>query len=331
MVFWSGSQAVVEGALKKGARFFAGYPITPATPIMEKWAQKAAGDQRLKFLQAEDEIAALHLVTGAAVAGLPSFTATSGPGFSLMVEGLSLGFVWEAPVVLIQVQRSGPSTGLPTRAAQGEILQTRFGPHGDVLFPVFYPTSVEEIYFYTQVCFHLAWRFKTPTILLLDAYLSLMKETFEPSRFKFGGKIKVNNKTLIKKTGLINRVEVGRKIEKIKKGMEEFAAKTNPWHLWGDPKTSVLLVATGFLARALCCFANEWSVFVPLQIWPPLEKEIKKVAKTKEKILVVEANEGQLGLVIASILGPQRVEVVSWREEVVDLEKLKSLIVKRLK
>ena len=149
-VFWQGNEAIVEGALAAGCRFYAGYPITPATEIMELMAQKMPALDG-SFIQMEDEIASLGSVIGASLAGVKAMTATSGPGFSLMQENLGFACVAEVPCVIVNVMRGGPSTGLPTSPAQGDVLQARWGTHGDHPIIVLCPST-------TLDCFKVTFR-----------------------------------------------------------------------------------------------------------------------------------------------------------------------------
>ncbi len=172
-----GNEAIAEGALAAGARFFAGYPITPSTEIAEILAEKlpALGG---KFIQMEDEIASMAAVIGASLAGLKSITATSGPGFSLKQENLGFAAITEVPCVVVNVQRYGPSTGIPTASAQGDIMQARWGTHGDHPVIALSPASVQESFSLTIQAFNLAERFRTPVILLADEVIGHMRERF---------------------------------------------------------------------------------------------------------------------------------------------------------
>jgi len=171
----SGNEACVEGALAAGANFFAGYPITPATEIAEYMARRlpAVGG---KFIQMEDEIASMAAVIGASIGGAKAMTATSGPGFSLMQENLGFAIMAEIPAVIVQVQRGGPSTGLPTHPSQGDVMQTRWGTHGDHSIIVLYPNSIPETYRLTITAFNMSERYRTPVILLMDEVLAHMRE-----------------------------------------------------------------------------------------------------------------------------------------------------------
>ncbi len=171
-----GNEAVARGALAAGLGFFAGYPITPASEIMELMSRELPA-RGLAFIQMEDEIASLGACLGASLAGKKAMTATSGPGFSLMQENLGYGVITETPVVLVNVMRAGPSTGLPTSVAQGDVQQARWGTHGDHPALVLCPSSVAECFDLTVRAFNLAERFRTPVILLADELVAHLRET----------------------------------------------------------------------------------------------------------------------------------------------------------
>ncbi len=170
-----GNEAIAEGALAAGARFFAGYPITPSTEIAEILAKKlpVLGG---KFIQMEDEISSMAAVIGASLAGLKSLTATSGPGFSLKQENLGFAIMTEIPCVVVNVQRCGPSTGIPTATAQGDVMQARWGTHGDHPVIALTPASVQESYTLTVQAFNLSERFRTPVILLSEEVIGHCRE-----------------------------------------------------------------------------------------------------------------------------------------------------------
>jgi 2-oxoglutarate ferredoxin oxidoreductase subunit alpha len=175
-VLWQGNEAIVEGALAAGCRFYAGYPITPATEIMEIMSQRmpALGGS---FIQMEDEIASLGAVIGASLAGVKAMTATSGPGFSLMQENLGFACVAEVPCVIVNVMRGGPSTGLPTSPSQGDVLQARWGTHGDHPIIVLAASTVRDCFQATVQAFNLSEKYRTPVILLSDEVVSHTRET----------------------------------------------------------------------------------------------------------------------------------------------------------
>ncbi len=171
----SGSEAVAYGALAAGVRFFAGYPITPSSEIAEILSELLPG-MGGKFIQMEDELASMGAIVGASLAGLNSMTATSGPGFSLMQENLGFAFMAEVPCVVVNVQRAGPSTGLPTKPSQGDVMQTRWGTHGGCSSIVLCPWSVRETFDLTIDCVNLANRYRLPVVLLLDEVIAHMRE-----------------------------------------------------------------------------------------------------------------------------------------------------------
>ena len=179
VVFWQGNQAIVEGALAAGCRFYAGYPITPATEIMELMAHRMPALDGV-FIQMEDEIASLGAVIGASLTGTKAMTATSGPGFSLMQENLGFACVAEVPCVIVNVMRGGPSTGLPTSPAQGDVLQARWGTHGDHPIIVLSVSSTRDCFRVTVQAFNLAEKYRTPVIILSDEVVSHTRETIIP-------------------------------------------------------------------------------------------------------------------------------------------------------
>lgn len=177
-VLMQGNEACALGAIRAGCRFYAGYPITPSSEIAEVMARelpKVGG----VFIQMEDEIASAAAIIGASLAGVKSMTATSGPGFSLMQESIGYAIMTETPCVFVNVMRGGPSTGLPTQPAQGDIMQARWGTHGDHEIIALYPWSVGETYRLIITAFNYAEKYRTPVIFLMDEVLGHMRETFE--------------------------------------------------------------------------------------------------------------------------------------------------------
>ncbi len=170
-----GNEAIAEGALRAGCRFFGGYPITPATEIAEAMSVKLP-QLGGTYIQMEDEIASLGAVIGASLAGVKSMTATSGPGFSLMQENLGYAVMAEVPAVVVNVMRGGPSTGLPTCPAQGDVMQARWGTHGDHPVIVLSASTVRECYDVTIKAFNYSERFRIPVILLIDEVVGHMRE-----------------------------------------------------------------------------------------------------------------------------------------------------------
>lgn len=173
-----GNEACALGAMDAGCRFYAGYPITPASEIMEWMARKLPALDGT-FVQMEDEIASLAAVIGASWAGKKAMTATSGPGFSLMQEHVGYAAMTETPCVIVDSQRGGPSTGLPTLPSQGDVMQARWGTHGDHPVIVLTASSVRGTYTMTVQAFNLSETYRVPVILLLDATISHMRENVE--------------------------------------------------------------------------------------------------------------------------------------------------------
>jgi 2-oxoglutarate ferredoxin oxidoreductase subunit alpha len=170
-----GNLACVHGAIYAGMRFYAGYPITPSTEVAEGCARelpKIGG----KFIQMEDEIGSIAAVIGASAAGLKAMTATSGPGYSLMVENIGYAYMAEMPCVIVNVQRGGPSTGLPTKVSQSDTMQARWGPHGDFTAIALAPSTVADTLTETIRAFNLAERFRTPVTILLDEAIGHMRQ-----------------------------------------------------------------------------------------------------------------------------------------------------------
>lgn len=173
-----GNQACAEGAIAAGCRFFAGYPITPSSEIAE-WMARRLPPLDGVFIQMEDEIASLAAVIGASVGGMKAMTATSGPGFSLMQENLGYAIMAEIPCVIVNVQRLGPSTGQPTSPSQGDVMQARWGTHGDHPIIVLTPSSVLDCFHLTVKAFNFSERYRTPVILLADEVVGHMREPVE--------------------------------------------------------------------------------------------------------------------------------------------------------
>ncbi len=170
-----GNEAVVEAALVAGCRFFAGYPITPSTEIAELLATRLP-QVGGRFIQMEDEIASMGAAIGASLTGTKSMTATSGPGFSLKQENLGFASLTEVPVVIVDVQRMGPSTGMPTAPSQGDVMQARWGTHGDHPIVAMAPASVGETYEATVRAFNISETLRVPVVLLLDEVIGHMRE-----------------------------------------------------------------------------------------------------------------------------------------------------------
>ena len=173
--FIVGDEACAEGALAAGCKFFAGYPITPATEISEVMARKLPRAGGF-YIQMEDELASMAAVLGASWGGLKSMTATSGPGFSLMMENIGLGIAMETPCVVVNVQRAGPSTGLPTLCGQGDIMQARWGSHGHYEIIALSASSPQELFDVTIRAFNLSEKYRLPVLIMSDEVVGHMSE-----------------------------------------------------------------------------------------------------------------------------------------------------------
>ncbi len=187
-----GNGACVEGAIYAGLRFYAGYPITPSTEIAEACARQLP---RIggRFIQMEDEIASVAAIVGASVSGLKSMTATSGPGYSLMLENIGYAYMTETPCVIVNVQRGGPSTGLPTKVSQSDTMQARWGTHGDFTCIAVAPSTVSDTITETIRAFNLAERFRTPVTILLDEVIGHSREIVtipEPGQYEIVDRVK---------------------------------------------------------------------------------------------------------------------------------------------
>ncbi|MGC9517240.1 MAG: 2-oxoacid:acceptor oxidoreductase subunit alpha [Methanomicrobiales archaeon] len=193
-MFIQGNEACARGALKAGCRFFGGYPITPSTEIAEDMAillPKEGG----AFIQMEDEISALGSVIGASWSGVKSMTATSGPGFSLMQEHVGFAAMTETPLVIIDMQRGSPSTGQPTMASQSDMMQSRWGSHGDYEIIALSPSSVQECFDFTIEAFNLAEQYRVPVMVMSDEIVGHMRE-----KITIPGKVKINKRKMPEET-----------------------------------------------------------------------------------------------------------------------------------
>jgi len=173
--FMSGDEACAEGAISAGCKFFAGYPITPATEIAERMSERLP-EVGGTYIQMEDELASMAAILGASWGGARAMTATSGPGFSLMMENIGLGVMLETPCVVVNIQRAGPSTGLPTLTAQGDMMQARWGSHGHYSIITLCPDSPQEIFDLTIEAFNLSERYRVPVLVMSEAAVGHMYE-----------------------------------------------------------------------------------------------------------------------------------------------------------
>jgi len=191
--YFSGNEAVAEGAIAAGCRYYAGYPITPSSEIMERISLRFK-DVDSVFMQMEDEIASICSVIGAVWAGAKAMTATSGPGFSLMQEGIGYAAFTETPLVIVSIQRAGPGTGQATRVGSGDLMQAKWGSHGDYQIIALSPWSVQEMYDQTIEAFNLAEQYRVPVFLMAEEAVGHLRE-----RVDVGARVEVFNR--IKKPG----------------------------------------------------------------------------------------------------------------------------------
>jgi 2-oxoglutarate ferredoxin oxidoreductase subunit alpha len=330
--FWQGNEACAEAAILAGCRFFAGYPITPATEIAEHMARRLPQVGGVA-LQMEDELASIGAVIGASWAGAKAMTATSGPGFSLMQESIGYAFMTETPCVIVDVQRAGPSTGQATKCGQGDVMQSRWGTHGDYSAIVLSPNSVQEMFTLTIRAFNLAEKYRTPVILLSDEVVAHMREKVvvppleeleiinrrkpkpgDKAFFGFeevppmpsvgdGFNVAVTGSTHdehgIRFTAdpLVHRRLVERLNGKIQNHVDEIADMES----YSVEDCDVGLVAYGCTSRALYDVVGGAKAkgvtvgYVRLRtLWPFPEKAIKKLAEATDKILVPEMNLRQI-------------------------------------
>jgi len=333
-VLMQGNEAVVEGAIRAGMRFYAGYPITPSTEIAELCAEKLpfVGG---KFIQMEDEIASMAAIIGASLAGLKAMTATSGPGFSLMQENIGFAAMAEVPCVVVDVQRMGPSTGMPTSPAQGDVMQSRWGTHGDHSIIVLSPSSVKEAYYVTIQAFNLSEKYRTPVVILMDEVIGHLRETVNLDEY---GDIEIIERKIPEDienylpykdiengvaplipfgkgvryhvTGLVHNEKglptndtkiaerlIKRLVDKIEKNKEDIVMYEEK----GEKEGDILFISFGSTARAVEAAAEELKkegfkvgIFRPITIWPFPDTRLKKTYSGFKKIFVVEMNRGQL-------------------------------------
>jgi 2-oxoglutarate ferredoxin oxidoreductase subunit alpha len=329
--FMMGDEACAEGAIAAGCRFFAGYPITPASEVMVHIVERFPAVCG-KFIQMEDEIGSISAMVGASWAGGKAMTATSGPGLSLMMETVGFAVITETPIVIVDIQRAGPSTGQATRPGSGDILQVKFGSHGDYEIIALSPWSVQEIYDLTIMAFNLAEAYRVPVFILSDEGIGHLSENFTvkseveiwhrpkspgvppfhttdedcvPPMPAFGDGEKLlitsstHNEWGYRKTqdSAIHKRLVERIVWKIRRN----APKIHRWEAHYLDDIEYLIVAYGFSARAALQAVMELradgykiGLWRPITIWPFPETALKEAAKKVKAVMVPEMNHGQL-------------------------------------
>lgn len=328
--FWLGDEACAEGAIAAGCNFYAGYPITPSSETMEHIARRFSEIGRV-FTQMEDELASIGACIGASWAGAKAMTATSGPGLSLMLENIGYAIITETPLVIVDVQRAGPSTGQATRPAQGDVMQARWGAHGDYEIIALSPWSVAEMYTETIRAFNLAERFRLPVIILADEVVGHLREAvviekevqvYERKKgkgvapflgegvppmpaFGEGEKLLVTGSTH-DQWGFRRTVspEVQRKlVEHLARKIADHKGEITEgveYHCQ-DEELDLLLVAYGFTARSTLAAveeAREKGVKAGLlrlkTIWPFPQEELQRVGQKAKRVIIPEMNLGQI-------------------------------------
>jgi len=336
----TGNEAVVEAALRAECSFFAGYPISPSTEIAEKFAEVMPSLSRI-FIQMEDEIASISAVIGASLTGAKAMTATSGPGFSLMQENIGFAYMAEVPCVIVNVQRGGPSTGLPTKPAQGDVMQAKWGTHGDHPAVVFCPSTVEEVYYETIRAFNWSEKLRIPVILLLDEVVAHTREDIEiPEEIELWEREKPERKKgkyeaysasgddipkipnfgegyRFHVTGLFHDSWgfptqdpeiVARNIERMMRKVRRFEEQLEKMELYEMDDAETVVISFGSTARsALRAIKMARKLGIKagliklLTLWPSPEKKLRETIG-KRKTLVVEMNMGQYFFEVQRIL-----------------------------
>ncbi len=316
---YSGNHAILVGALQAGLNFYSGYPITPSSEIMEKASELAIEKKDFNFIQFEDEIASINGLIGASLGGAIGMTATSGPGFSLMTEGLGLAYMTRTPLVLVNVQRVGPSTGMPTLPAQGDILQAYHGCHGDYQSIVFYPSSVTECFQYIQQAIYFSLEARQPVIFLSDAYLGHLRETVDLNIKVKKRKVQIKEPWGSKQrhvSGLLNRN--GKPMTKdtayyrkyLQQRKEELAGivKNYQFYKHQEKEGETLVISFGITSQLVKKVYPTVSILTPILLFPIINK-MKQICKKYKKIIVVEANDGQYAQILESHLNRKIVKV----------------------
>ncbi len=311
-----GNEAVFRGAIAAGADYYAGYPISPSTEILNIASGWAAEHPEFRFLQAEDEIASANAVIGASLAGAKAFTATSGPGFSLMQEAIGYAQKVGVPSVFVDVQRVGPATGMPTMPGQGDIMQVRYGSTGDYTPIAFYPNGVEEAFRVTVQAFNAAEESQSPVVILSDTFVAHLNEVVDLD--ELAGSLPVVDRTIPP----LGRHELGnprffagvlmyehgpnagepatadadeylRQYYEAKHRHTEVASRYPLYEHGWNVDAKVLVICYGIVSRVAAPLAPDYALFRPIRIHPILADELAAIADRYEAIVCLEANDGQ--------------------------------------
>jgi 2-oxoglutarate/2-oxoacid ferredoxin oxidoreductase subunit alpha len=310
-----GNEAIFRGALAAGASYYAGYPISPSTEILNVASGWAAEHPEFRFLQAEDEIASANAVIGASLAGAKAFTATSGPGFSLMQEAIGYAQKVGVPSVFVNVMRVGPATGMPTMPGQGDIMQVKWGSTGDYTPLAFYPNGVEEAFRVTVEAFNAAEESRSPVVVLSDTFVAHLNEVVdldeiaastnvversipplgdftETPRF-FAGVLMYEHGPNAGEPATADADEYLRQFYEAKHRHLEVAARHARFEHGWNVDAEVLIVCYGIVSRVAAPMRDEFALFRPIRIHPVLGDELRSIADRYREIVVVEANDGQ--------------------------------------
>lgn len=340
-VLMQGSEAIVEASIAAGCTFFVGYPITPINEILELAAEKSS-TRDLVFFQAEDEIAVINVAIGASWAGRKVLVATSGPGFSLMQEGIGYAVMTETPIVIVDAMRTGPATGQATKTSQGDLLQAIWGRHGDQAVIVLTPNSISSLYEATIKAFNYSEKYRVPVIIAVEEAIIHLRESIDLSNIKlevlnreksktlkeppFGGKLvppmpEVGEGFNILVTGSthdeygvrhtsdpqVHRRLVERLLQKIYMNKKEIV----DYEVYSEQSPEYLIVSIGVVSRASLAAAKvlraegvKVGVFIPKTIWPFPCTELREVVEREDvkKILVPEMNLKQLYYIVKACL-----------------------------
>ena len=310
-----GNEAVFRGALAAGASYYAGYPISPSTEILNVASGWAAEHPEFRFLQAEDEIASANAIIGASLAGAKAFTATSGPGFSLMQEAVGYAQKVGVPCVFVNVMRVGPATGMPTMPGQGDIMQVKWGSTGDYTPIAFYPNGVEEAFRVTVDAFNAAEESRSPVVILSDTFVAHLNEVVDldesatavqaagrelpplgeftdQPRF-FAGVLMYEHGPNAGEPATADADEYLRQYYEAKHRHVEVSKRYAQYEHGWNVEADVLVVCYGIVSRVAAPLRDEFALFRPIRIHPMLTDELVAIADRYREVVVVEANDGQ--------------------------------------
>ncbi len=323
-----GNEACAHGAIYAGCNFYAGYPITPSSEVMEILSSELPARGRM-FIQMEDEIASISAIIGAAWGGAKTLTATSGPGFSLMQEGIGYASITETPCVIVNCQRWGPSTGQPTKGAQGDVMQSIWGTHGDHAIIVLTASNVRDVFEMTVKAFNFAEQYRVPVILLMDEVLAHMRENIdwpEPGEievverrrpaevsgfkpFKDDAFLPFGAGARFHVTGLAHGAEgfavtdeaAGRELKRMMAKIHDHVAELSLFDRYKLEDATVAIVSYGITSRPaqsavemLRSRGIKAGLLSIKTLWPFPDQLVRDLAEQVDRIIVPELNMGQV-------------------------------------